>query len=91
MEILLDEEMTASEVAYKVGFSSPAYFNTCFHKCFGFPPGKVKESVGDKPEEYFVANILPEQKQIRQRRRISAMKYLFVLSVIVQKTVKLTT
>ncbi|MCK5277204.1 MAG: helix-turn-helix transcriptional regulator, partial [Cyclobacteriaceae bacterium] len=28
---LLEEEVgTASEISYKVGFSSPTYFNTCF-------------------------------------------------------------
>jgi AraC-like DNA-binding protein/tetratricopeptide (TPR) repeat protein len=45
--ILQNEELTASEVAYKVGFSSPAYFNSCFHKYFGYPPGKVKKSAPD--------------------------------------------
>ena len=43
LEMLQNEELTAAEVAYKVGFSSPAYFNTCFHEFFGYPPGKVKK------------------------------------------------
>jgi AraC-like DNA-binding protein/TolB-like protein/Tfp pilus assembly protein PilF len=43
LEILQNEEITASEVAYKVGFGSPAYFSTCFNKYFGYPPGKVKK------------------------------------------------
>ena len=30
MEILQHEEVNITEVAYRVGFSSPAYFNTCF-------------------------------------------------------------
>ena len=42
LEILHNEEITASEVAYRVGFGSPAYFSTCFTKYFGYPPGKVK-------------------------------------------------
>ncbi|MCK5467279.1 MAG: hypothetical protein KAI99_02175, partial [Cyclobacteriaceae bacterium] len=33
---------TAAEVAYKVGFGSPSYFNTCFHDFFGYRPGDVK-------------------------------------------------
>ncbi len=41
MELLQQESTTASEVAYKVGFGSPAYFNTCFHEYFGYPPGEV--------------------------------------------------
>jgi TolB-like protein/AraC-like DNA-binding protein len=43
MEILQHEEVNIAEVAYKVGFSSPAYFNTCFHELFGYPPGAVKK------------------------------------------------
>ncbi|PTX41495.1 TolB-like protein [Christiangramia gaetbulicola] len=42
MEMLQDNVATASEIAYKVGFSSPTYFNTCFHQYFGYPPGEVK-------------------------------------------------
>ena len=41
MESLQQGSITASEVAYKVGFGSPAYFNTCFHEYFGYPPGEV--------------------------------------------------
>ena len=43
MEILKHELLTASEVAYRVGFGSPAYFNTCFHEYFGYPPGEIKK------------------------------------------------
>jgi len=45
-ELLQDSRYTAAEVAYKVGFSSPAYFNKCFHIYYGCPPGKVKISHG---------------------------------------------
>jgi AraC-like DNA-binding protein/tetratricopeptide (TPR) repeat protein len=41
-EILQNEDLTVSEVAYRVGFSSPAYFNKCFHEYFGHPPGLAK-------------------------------------------------
>ncbi len=42
-EIISSEDITAAEVAYKTGFSSPTYFNTCFHELFGFPPGEVRK------------------------------------------------
>ena len=41
LELLRNEEVNVTEVTYKVGFGSPAYFNTCFHEFFGYPPGKV--------------------------------------------------
>ncbi len=41
--LLLKNDMTASEVAHAVGFSSASYFSTCFTKLYGYPPGKVKQ------------------------------------------------
>ena len=43
MEMLQQNEATASEISYKVGFNSPAYFNHCFHEHFGYPPGEIKK------------------------------------------------
>ncbi len=43
LEILQKEEATSSEVAYRVGFGSPGYFNKCFHEFYGYPPGDVKK------------------------------------------------
>jgi len=48
-EILKNESLTASEVSYKTGFSSPSYFNRCFHEFFGYPPGKMKNRELDEP------------------------------------------
>lgn len=42
LEILKEEDVTASEVAYRVGFSSATYFSTTFHKFYGYTPGEVK-------------------------------------------------
>ncbi len=41
-KMLQNNVATASEIAYKVGFGSPSYFNTCFHDFYGYPPGEVK-------------------------------------------------
>jgi len=41
-ELLLNEDLTVSEIAYRVGFGSPTYFNKCFHEYFGYPPGETK-------------------------------------------------
>ena len=51
MEILQQEEITASEVAYKVGFGSPAYFNTSFHEYYGYTPGEVLKNRDTEPED----------------------------------------
>jgi tetratricopeptide (TPR) repeat protein/AraC-like DNA-binding protein len=43
LELLQKGTYTAAEVAYRIGFSSPTYFNKCFHEYYGYPPGKVKK------------------------------------------------
>lgn len=40
-ELLLSRELNVGEVAYRVGFSDPKYFSTCFKKQFGISPTKV--------------------------------------------------
>jgi len=64
LEMLQKEEVTISEVAYKVGFGSPAYFNTCFHEFFGYPPGAVRK--GDyvkRSEPDSTTNVRKKQKR----------------------------
>ncbi len=41
--LLLHEDLSISEVSYKVGFSSPAYFATVFKSKFGLTPSAFKE------------------------------------------------
>ncbi|MEO9891350.1 helix-turn-helix domain-containing protein [Aurantibacter sp.] len=42
MDMLKDNVANVSEIAYRVGFSSSTYFNTCFKDYYGYPPGEVK-------------------------------------------------
>ena len=48
MELLMQQTDTAAEVAWKVGFGSPAYFSKCFHDFYGFPPGEVRKRMEDR-------------------------------------------
>jgi TolB-like protein/AraC-like DNA-binding protein/lipoprotein NlpI len=45
MELLRQSTGTSAEIAFRIGFGSPAYFNKCFHEYYGFPPGEVKKRV----------------------------------------------
>ncbi len=42
MSLLKNEDYNISEVAYMVGFSTPAYFSTCFTEQYGYAPSEVK-------------------------------------------------
>jgi AraC-like DNA-binding protein/tetratricopeptide (TPR) repeat protein len=44
MELLSEGTFTVSEVSYKVGFGSPAYFNKCFREFFGCTPGDLRKA-----------------------------------------------
>lgn len=42
LDLLKKNNASVSEVAYKVGFSSPNYFSTCFTEFYGFAPSEKK-------------------------------------------------
>ncbi len=60
---LLTTTYTVAEIAYKVGFQSPAYFNKCFKESLGIRPGEAKKN-GREPhfesKEIFDFYRLPE-------------------------------
>jgi AraC-like DNA-binding protein len=39
-EMIGEHEATISEIAYSLGFSSPAYFTRCFKDEYGYPPSE---------------------------------------------------
>ena len=47
MELLKQEDMTVSEIAFQVGFGSPSYFTTCFTEYYGHPPGEARRKVNE--------------------------------------------
>ncbi|TXN38294.1 helix-turn-helix domain-containing protein [Flagellimonas hymeniacidonis] len=63
MKMLRNDEASVSEIAYKVGFSSTSYFNTCFHKHYGYSPGKAKHHDYSEEDVLAKAPILPEEKK----------------------------
>ena len=40
---LSEGSMSISEIAYSVGFNTPAYFSKCFKKQFGCLPGEYRK------------------------------------------------
>jgi TolB-like protein/tetratricopeptide (TPR) repeat protein len=89
MEMLQQGMVTASEVAYKVGFGSATYFNSCFHKFYGYPPGEVKRIVADVHEESTAKSVSPEFGNFIEgnngqlRRKVKLRTILIAASVIV--------
>ncbi|MCF8275398.1 MAG: response regulator [Flavobacteriales bacterium] len=44
-QLLENKVGTVSEIAYRVGYSSPAYFTKCFTEDFGISPSQVKKEI----------------------------------------------
>lgn len=65
MKLLQNDVATVSEIAYRVGFSSPSYFNKSFQKKYGFPPGEAKNKHSEKYEVNSPSgNVEPLNEQI---------------------------
>ena len=73
MELIRNEALTVSEVAYKVGFGSPAYFSTCFSDYFGYPPGILKKRILNDPEE-IGEHVVPEPVVLPQFQESAEIK-----------------
>ncbi|MCU0370905.1 MAG: ATP-binding protein, partial [Bacteroidales bacterium] len=41
-QMIAEKTGTISEIAYSLGFSSPAYFTRCFREEYGYPPSEIK-------------------------------------------------
>jgi TolB-like protein/AraC-like DNA-binding protein/lipopolysaccharide biosynthesis regulator YciM len=67
-ELLLNEDLTAAEISYRVGFGSPTYFNKCFHEYFGHAPGELRNHEQEnEPEEQAVEIESTLKKPIRRK------------------------
>ena len=88
MKMIHESDMTAAEVAYKVGFGSATYFNNCFRDFYGYPPGEVRKrdtllSVADNAGAGEESNTPMEVKNepIFRRNIIIALFALFAVAL----------
>ncbi|MUH36168.1 helix-turn-helix domain-containing protein [Zobellia amurskyensis] len=70
LEILKQEEITASEVAYRVGFSSATYFSTSFQKFYGYTPGDAKHKAEDEVESPILEINTSARRKINYKKLI---------------------
>ncbi len=68
--LILNYDYNISETSYRVGFSSPSYFNKCFSKYYGVTPGEFKE----KNEKISPIN---DSYLTHSRSRIKKFQYIF--------------
>lgn len=76
LELLKDGHLTASQVAFEVGFNSATYFNKCFKEKYGFTPGETAYH----PDE--INELLGKRYAIKNNRQSNTRPYLIVLIVM---------
>ena len=77
-ELLENEDITVSEVTYRVGFGSPTYFSKCFRDYFGVAPGEHRNREPENEPEEQSEEQLPKKLK-RTNILIGMLVLLFVL------------
>lgn len=67
VKLIQNSDLTASEIAYKVGFGSPSYFNKCFLDEFGVTPGEYKKRLAEGDLKELVSETKPKILKIRKK------------------------
>lgn len=84
-EMLQNEELTAAEISYRVGFGSPTYFNKCFHEFYGYAPGEMRNNSNGNHNNGLHKNNITRKNE--KRKKISVYKVslgaLILLSTVV--------
>jgi AraC-like DNA-binding protein len=75
-EILLNEDLTVTETAYRVGFGNPTCFNYFFHAYFGYSPGELRK------EEQWSEREIPVENTPERRRQTKIIIVLFVSLIV---------
>ncbi len=80
-ELLQQKTGTVSEIAYKVGFGSAAYFTKCFHDYFGYPPGEVLKGMHRDVEK------APGKNKQSLIQKLQKSKILYIIPIVILLTV----
>ncbi len=94
IEMLREESYSVSEVSYKVGFGSAAYFTKCFHDYYGITPGDVLRGLRadeEKTPQEYRNEALIQKKSAKKRWAaiVSAVLLMAAIVLIVWVVVKL--
>lgn len=81
--MLQNDDITAAEVAFKTGFGSPTYFNTCFNEFYGYPPGKVKKGAINFKNELKPVQTYNDRGKIVSRKQLLIYIPASVLFIII--------
>lgn len=81
VKLIETSDLTASEIAYQVGFSSPSYFNKCFLEQYNVTPGEYKkEKEENNLNESISAKITPKPRL--KRKPVLSVIIIFAAAIV---------
>jgi len=79
-KMLENDVATASEIAYKVGFSSPSYFNKVFKNYFQLSPGDIRK--GNEPTIQQILNDKQKERKPIFRTKIRHPTAIILIAIL---------
>jgi TolB-like protein/AraC-like DNA-binding protein/Tfp pilus assembly protein PilF len=88
-KLLLESELTVSEISYEVGFSDNSYFIKCFREQYGYPPGALRKKGEEekielaRQEDTIQKEVIPERRSKKPFFWISSLIILLITAFFV--------
>jgi AraC-like DNA-binding protein/tetratricopeptide (TPR) repeat protein len=83
LEMLKTGSLTANEISFRVGFSSPAYFNTCFHEFFDYPPGQVRKDGTKESDDNIPSQVSAKKEPKRFARHTLILTFSGIIILVI--------
>ena len=82
-KLIKETDFTSAEISYKVGFSSPSYFNKTFRKRYGITPGAYKAQESIQKENDFINGAVSVHKAIPISKKTTKRGLIIISSILV--------
>jgi TolB-like protein/AraC-like DNA-binding protein/Tfp pilus assembly protein PilF len=82
-KLIKETDLTSAEISYKVGFSSPSYFNKTFRKRYGITPGGYKAQVSIQNENDFIKDAVEVHKSAPIQKKSIKRSLIVISSILV--------
>ena len=82
-KLIKETDFTSAEIAYKVGYSSPSYFNKSFRKRYGITPGAYKAQQSTQKENDFIKDSFIVHKQTPIQKKSTKRSLIIISSILV--------
>ncbi len=82
-KLISETGLTSAEISYKVGFSSPSYFNKSFRRRYGITPGGYKAQESTKKENDFIKDAVVLHKSAPIQKKLTKQSLIIIGSILV--------